>query len=101
MTDLERERMKKFNKMEQVSMSIRTTLNKYGYTFNLKYYGQPEKDVCMGSVGFWANENDGHWGERDAIERLKVDICKSIDAQRKVIVQELKKAGLYEPSADV
>jgi len=86
------------NKLDSNSMSIRATINKWGYTFNLKYYGQPRKDVCFGSCNFWANKNDGYWGEDDAIERLKADICKSIDDQRKVIVRELKKAGVYEPS---
>lgn len=82
-------------------MSIRGTINKWGYSFYIKYYGQPERDVNRSSAGFWANENDGYWGEGDAIERLKADICKSIDAQRKVIVRELKRAGVYEPSSDV
>ncbi|HEY4963581.1 MAG TPA: hypothetical protein VIH90_02695 [Candidatus Saccharimonadales bacterium] len=88
------------NRMDSNNMSIRLTLNKWGYTYYLKYYGKPIKDTCHSAINIWGKDAEGFCDEDMTIEKLKADICKLIDDQRTVIVRELKKAGIYEP-ADV
>jgi len=81
-------------------MSVRVTLNKWGYNLYVKYYGKPEKDSHSFFTNIWGKDSDDYYDEDNIIAELKSEICRLIDEQRTVIIDELQKAGVYEP-ADV
>lgn len=101
MTELElKQRAKKFNKAKRNSLTIRITLNKFGFNLNTTNYGKPSANTYSGSYNIWGKDSNGDYCEDEAVADLKAKVCAMIDEQRKIIVNDLNEAGLYEP-ADV